>query len=82
MSYHDSNSEKLREKQRKVLRDSLDRQMQELNESSDTVIPLERSRTGKIRATFHNPSRRKTKTFPLTAQNRNVEPLEVSKNGQ
>jgi len=61
MSNHESNSSKQNEKQRKVLQGSLDRQKQALNESGVTVTHLGPSRTGKIRATFHNPFRRKTK---------------------
>ena len=61
MSYHDSNLKSLREKQQKVLRDSYNRQMQELNDSGVTVTHKGHSRTGQFKATFHNPSRRKTK---------------------
>jgi len=61
MSNHDSNSEKLRAKQQKLLKDSIAREKQALNESGVTVTHLGPSRTGKIRATFHNPSRRETK---------------------
>ena len=61
MSYHDSNLEKLREKQRKVLLDSYNRQIQELNESGVMVTHKGLSHTQTLQATFHNPSRRETK---------------------
>jgi len=82
MSNHESNSSKQNEKQRKVLQGSLDRQKQALNESGVTVTHKGQSRTRTFQATFRNPRRRKTKTFPLTAQNGKVEPLEISENGQ